>query len=443
MGNVHTHYVKRHSKSRHRTDKEYNQANSNTISGSNTPSNNSTSIESGESIIIAGRRYPKNTIKHMLPVDELEQDRLLQMHFIYKYFSNCNFSSPVRDLLSGSMKFQQPKRNSMESINLVIENIPPPRVLDLACGIGTWILEMATEFPNAIFYGVDIFPIFPTTVKPANTFFLKHDILDKSGLPYPESYFDYIFMRHVYSRYSEDDWEIIMKEIKRLLKPGGYVELRDMDPVIKNQGSNTHKLWAKYPKIMKEKHHVNIFWTRYMIKYLDEVGCMADLHRQIRSFKLDLPGSVGDMMRSYLKATLESYRLVITELQVFKNDEFDQYVDSVIAEAVKHHSFFNYYCCWGRKSLFDTSQTENSRSIQSRAHSYVSSDTTDNYMRQSLNEPFIVSEIHSSERAASSVTLEDTGNDMFSKQSDPNKALNTIKGDRVSDINLFIEGFED
>lgn len=84
----------------------------------------------------------------------------------------------------------------------------PPRVLDIACGNGTWILEMATEFPDSQFYGLDILANYPTTVKPANTFFCQYDILDPKGLPYPDDYFDYIHMRQVYSCFSEQDWVV-------------------------------------------------------------------------------------------------------------------------------------------------------------------------------------------------------------------------------------------
>lgn len=36
-----------------------------------------------------------------------------------------------------------------------------------------------------------------------------------------------------------------MKEIKRLLKPGGYVELRDIDPMLNNMGPISSKFFAK------------------------------------------------------------------------------------------------------------------------------------------------------------------------------------------------------
>lgn len=122
---------------------------------------------------------------------------------MYKHLFNSNFSAPVKDLLS-----IKPKRNSGSGRNQWDEGFDPPRVLDIACGNGAWVLEMATEFPNSQFYGIDIVASYPTTVKPANTFFSQCDILHPNGLPFPNEYFDYIHVRQVYTCFSENDWEV-------------------------------------------------------------------------------------------------------------------------------------------------------------------------------------------------------------------------------------------
>jgi ubiquinone/menaquinone biosynthesis C-methylase UbiE len=84
----------------------------------------------------------------------------------------------------------------------------PARVLDVACGSGVWVLEMATSFPNSHFYGIDFACIYPNTIKPANTHFNQGDILDPEGFPYPDEYFDYIHMRLVYNCFSLPDLKV-------------------------------------------------------------------------------------------------------------------------------------------------------------------------------------------------------------------------------------------
>lgn len=120
-----------------------------------------------------------------------------------------NYSAPVTELLSS--RKADGKR---------------PKVLDIGCGPGHWYvpygfifiiiahpansnirsLEMASEFPDARFFGVDISAIYPTDIKPGNTFFLQDNILTTELLD--DESFDYIFVRHVYGCFSVFEWDV-------------------------------------------------------------------------------------------------------------------------------------------------------------------------------------------------------------------------------------------
>ena len=84
-----------------------------------------------------------------------------------------------------------------------------PRVLDIACGTGIWILEMASEFPQAQFYGIDLSTMYPADIKPAKTHFCQGDVLN--GLPYMDAYFDYVHMSLVYNCFSFEDRKVKKK----------------------------------------------------------------------------------------------------------------------------------------------------------------------------------------------------------------------------------------
>lgn len=129
-------------------------------------------------------------------------------------------------------------------------------ILDIACGTGIWLMEMASEFPHAQFYGIDISVMYPTTIKPPNVHFLRGDVCE--NLPYPDAFFDYVHMGMVYNCFSSQDrkvfpaklnflcssplsnlFQMLLKEIKRVMKPGAYFECRDVEPHIRNAGPYT------------------------------------------------------------------------------------------------------------------------------------------------------------------------------------------------------------
>ncbi|KAI8889060.1 S-adenosyl-L-methionine-dependent methyltransferase [Backusella circina FSU 941] len=173
-------------------------------------------------ITINNRRYWKdsnNQIQFMLPCDDDESDRLMSLHYILKSVFGGNFISPVREVLLNNKSIHSNGR---------------PRVLDIGCGSGTWILEMATEFPNSDFYGIDQCPLFPVSIKPSNSYFQLHDI--PNALPFEDGSFDFVFMRMVVLHLHPDKVVSLLKEVSRILKPGGYFEVVDTDYIIRRSG---------------------------------------------------------------------------------------------------------------------------------------------------------------------------------------------------------------
>ena len=153
-------------------------------------------------------------------------------HFLLKHCFSGNYSAPVRDLLQQPTSHSHPSSHhntsatalshpSPQSLNTEATHAPeaedqgsvPPRVLDIACGSGIWILEMASEFPHAQFYGIDLSKIYPADIKPPNTQFVQGDVLN--GLPYADSYFDYVHMSLVYNCFSFEDRKVSSKQRKQ------------------------------------------------------------------------------------------------------------------------------------------------------------------------------------------------------------------------------------
>ncbi|KAG1046411.1 hypothetical protein G6F43_011103 [Rhizopus delemar] len=371
-----------------------------------------------KTVIVNGRRYQNFNTKYILPNDDEEQDRLVQAHFIYKHLFNGNFSAPVRGLLSGPVS--SARRGSSGSSQSNWEDLPPPRVLDLGCGNGTWILEMATEFKHAHFYGIDISPNYPTAIKPPNTFFIQYDILNPKGLPFPDSYFDYVFMRQVYTCFSSSDWTTVVREIKRVVKPGGFVEFRDIDPILKNIGPTTYKLFEKFPETMKNNYDVDVDWAKNMYSCLQKVGQMTDMHQIVRMLRSGNSGPICHTMNNSLKSGLNSYRYFFQKNYNLSSEEYDKITEKIVNEAIDYRSYFSYFNCWGRKPLYDchlaqSIKTQSDRLEQNRPQSNSSH-------RASFNLP------------PSPTSLGDI------QSSDENHIFGQ---DSVSDINQFIQGYED
>ncbi|KAI8095759.1 S-adenosyl-L-methionine-dependent methyltransferase [Thamnidium elegans] len=150
-----------------------------------------------------GREYYGNEkIAYLLPHDIDECGRLEKQHSAFRYIFQKNFWAPVRTQLE-------------EGIT----------VLDSGCGPGSWTLDMAKDFPNSKFHGVDVSNVFPDETKPDNCEFIIGNLTET--LPFEDNTFDYVHQRLLILGLTNSGWEKCLSELLRVLKPGGYIEIHE------------------------------------------------------------------------------------------------------------------------------------------------------------------------------------------------------------------------
>jgi SAM-dependent methyltransferase len=189
---------------------------------SNTSNNNNDKVTSDvyfNNILPNDLNDLKSFPKYNFPsFNDDEYESLNFEHYLFRFQWQSNFSSPIeQNLLSGGVK-----------------------VLDVGCGNGTWILDMAREYHHTnIYIGIDILPILPDdNSRLSNTGFIQCDLLD--GIPFPDSTFDFVCERFlIYPDLTDSQWKYLFSEMKRVLKPGGYLEIMEYRVDYDNPGPIT------------------------------------------------------------------------------------------------------------------------------------------------------------------------------------------------------------
>ncbi|RUO95799.1 hypothetical protein BC936DRAFT_143198, partial [Jimgerdemannia flammicorona] len=184
-------------------------------SGSKPGSQSGTAFLHNPFKLVEGRKFANVPgLKYMLPLDDKEFLRQADEHKLLKHLFNGIYKAPIAKHLDRGIA-----------------------VLDVGCGCGSWILEMAQQYPRSSFTGIDVAPIFPRTEVPQNVGFRTHNLIaDNKQLPYPDATFDFVFMRNMSLAVGEKDWQNLCRELVRVTKLGGYVELLDTDFELKRRG---------------------------------------------------------------------------------------------------------------------------------------------------------------------------------------------------------------
>lgn len=121
-----------------------------------------------------------------------------------------------------------------------LANHPPKRVLEIACGSGLWSGLCHEYFvrrgqPNVSFVGLDMVSLAPDLRKQGmNWQFKRHD-LRKPRLPFPDNYFDLVFIKDAGMCSSSPAQQAEgLSEPLRVLKSGGILEVWDSDWVFRS-----------------------------------------------------------------------------------------------------------------------------------------------------------------------------------------------------------------
>ncbi|CAG8592244.1 3929_t:CDS:2 [Ambispora leptoticha] len=167
-----------------------------------------------------------------MPESIKEIERTQYKYFLYKHIFECRFSPPIEDKLNeGTL------------------------VLDIGCGPGTWILDMASHYPCSEFYGFDIHEIYPTQIRPPNAHFKQANALD--GLAFEKDTFELVRLASMAISFDELQYLEVIRDSLRILKPGGYIEIIETEDSFINEGPILRKFIESF-KLLLARHDMDV-----------------------------------------------------------------------------------------------------------------------------------------------------------------------------------------
>jgi ubiquinone/menaquinone biosynthesis C-methylase UbiE len=111
--------------------------------------------------------------------------------------------------------------------------IPPNTILDLGCGVGMSSIALQKVYPQAEITGIDLSPYFLCVAQyrgkqEQHQIQWVHGAAESTGLP--EQSFDLVSASLMFHELPTTAAQAIITEAHRLLRPGGYLSIMDMNP---------------------------------------------------------------------------------------------------------------------------------------------------------------------------------------------------------------------
>ncbi|WWC89162.1 uncharacterized protein L201_004080 [Kwoniella dendrophila CBS 6074] len=268
----------------------------------------------------AERTYNSSSWVYRLPVDQEEVMRQDRQHYVMLSALPGLYRGPVEEILQKEGQ----KR----------------RLLDIGCGTGIWLQEMAELFPDVDCVGIDITPLQHDAQFRNCTFMQVHA---PSGLRFlGEKSFDVIHIRGML--HSTDEYAEILSMAYPLLRPHGILLVHEAQMQLHCawEGFDIHELSPCHTQMsihLRAAHqHRGIDTTLFsrMEELLRNVGFQGDTidtYYHYRQGCHDDPASEqGQNEAASTIAFLYATRLIMLEAGVIDEDQFDQLIVGVSEE---------------------------------------------------------------------------------------------------------------
>ncbi|KAF2091998.1 S-adenosyl-L-methionine-dependent methyltransferase [Saccharata proteae CBS 121410] len=164
-----------------------------------------------EVVDLHDREFQKFSLQHQIycvPVDDEEGDRLESQHDILRYlFDGRLFFPPISY---------------------------PTKVLECGYGRGNWALEMAQTYTQSEVTAIDLYPAELPDDQPDNLECEAWDLNQTLTPTYAPNYYDLVHSRFVGPGIKKDRWRGYLRDMARLLKRGGWVQMTEFYYIIQS-----------------------------------------------------------------------------------------------------------------------------------------------------------------------------------------------------------------
>ncbi|RUS33285.1 hypothetical protein BC938DRAFT_472216 [Jimgerdemannia flammicorona] len=204
--------------------------------------------------------------------------------------------------------------------------------------------ELSADFPKSHFTGSDILDTERNHTRPNVTFI----VADTLGLPFEDNTFDYVMQRLMVTVFTEEQWKMAVKEMVRVAKPGGIVEIIESEVRQYERGPNYTKWNNAFYEILKRRG--------VYVDVTDDLGELLEpyfqeIHCDYVSYPIRWGGRLGGMAGDNIKKIVETLRPMLRPFMEMTEEEYKEMVEQAYIEMKECKTLGNLHYTFGIKPL--------------------------------------------------------------------------------------------
>src|SRR5579885_3625661 len=257
---------------------------------------------------------------YQLPKDEEEDFRLNFQHYALYHAIGNHYVAPISP--------------------------PLPLILDVGTGTGIWCMEMARLFPDSVVVGIDLSDRSFKPPSQDNCLLRIGNVV--SGLPFPDDFFSFTHQRLLVAGITAENWPRAVRELVRVTRPGGWIELVEASRLVEGAGPATARMQELLETVSKTRG-----FDGEIIRHLGDLLQQAGLqHVEMQPIPIpvgDWAGRVGQMMKRDLLSVVSALKGRYSALAGVSEAEFDQMMQAMAQEWEVSRPACLFYAAFGKR----------------------------------------------------------------------------------------------
>jgi SAM-dependent methyltransferase len=205
---------------------------------------------------------------------------------------------------------------------------------------------MARLFPQAHITSVDISASSLEYTSSSSCTFCLADVL--KGLPFPDQQFDYVHQRLLVAAIPATHWPAVIRELIRVTRPGGWVELLEIGVTIQHAGPETTRLLDWMTSKSKERGFDMRFLSQ-LGEMLAQEGLEAIECHDIPVPLGDWAGRVGAMLKADVLSVFDALKGMYCAQANVPLEQFEALVTLVAQEWEHYHASYIFHAAYGKR----------------------------------------------------------------------------------------------
>ncbi|KAG0230043.1 hypothetical protein BGW41_002631 [Actinomortierella wolfii] len=209
---------------------------------------------------------------------------------------------------------------------------------------------MAAEFEKASVVGLDMCQVFPTSIIPPNCQFVQHNLVE-GPLPFEDNTFDFVFQRLLLGGLRPEDWKHVVRELGRVTKPGGWIELIEVDGSGGNNGPKTTEVWGWIRQAFATQG-IDVYIGRQqgLKRLLEEEAHLPVVHHETLQLKTgEHGGKIGELLKENEIAFWRAMTPLVGQRLQLSPKDIEQHIVEAEQEIEEYKSYHIFYCAYGQK----------------------------------------------------------------------------------------------